>query len=93
MFLDNLLSNLCRVRATGEVRAAYDEFLQRLDPAQAAAQALKPGERIPEFLLPVDRGSDGLTSIVFCLCRLPCRPLFRPHSRSPAWCRPSRMSL
>ncbi len=52
MFLNDLLSNLRQARATGEVRAAYDEFLQRLDPAQVAAQALKPGERMPEFLLP-----------------------------------------
>lgn len=33
MFLNDLLANLRLARATGEVQAAYDEFLERLDPA------------------------------------------------------------
>ncbi len=38
------------------MQAAYDEFLQRLDATQVAAQALKPGDRAPEFLLPDAEG-------------------------------------
>lgn len=57
MLLNDLLANIRRARGTGEVQAAYDEFLERLDPAQVAAQALKPGERMPEFLLPDAEGA------------------------------------
>ena len=45
-----------RARATEEVRAAYDEFLQRMDAAQVAAQALQPGAPMPAFLLPNAEG-------------------------------------
>lgn len=41
---------------TGEVRAAYDEFLQLLDAGQVEAQALKPGDAMPPFLLPSAEG-------------------------------------
>lgn len=51
------MAELRQARATAEVRAAYEEFLQRLDPAQVAAQALKPGDRMPAFLLPSAEGA------------------------------------
>eukprot|EP01037_Dinobryon_pediforme_P002730 gene2730-2769_t len=40
----------------GEMREAYDEFLQRLDAGQVAAQALSPGDTMPAFLLPNAEG-------------------------------------
>jgi peroxiredoxin len=40
----------------GEVQAAYQEFLERLDAAQVAQQALRAGDRMPEFLLPNAEG-------------------------------------
>lgn len=56
MFLNDMLAALRRSRATAEVQAAYDEFLERLDAGQVAAQALKPGDAMPEFLLPSAEG-------------------------------------
>ena len=56
MFLNDMLAALRRSRATVEIQAAYDEFLERLDAAQVAAQALKPGDAMPEFLLPSAEG-------------------------------------
>jgi peroxiredoxin len=56
MSLNNLLAALRRSRMTGEMREAYDEFLQRLDAGQVAAQALSPGDRMPAFLLPSAEG-------------------------------------
>lgn len=50
--LNHVLQALRRSRETAERRAAYDEFLQRLDAGQVAAEACKPGDRMPEFLLP-----------------------------------------
>ena len=38
------------------MKAAYDDFLLRLDANQVSAQALKPGDRMPEFLLPDAEG-------------------------------------
>ena len=52
MFLNDLLAALRRSRETAEIRAAYDEFLDRLDAGQVAAQACKAGDRMPDFLLP-----------------------------------------
>jgi len=50
--LNGILTVLRRSRETAEVRAAYDEFLERLDAGQVAAEACKPGDRMPGFLLP-----------------------------------------
>lgn len=52
MFLNGFLAALRQSRATAEVKAAYDEFLERLDAGQVAAGACKPGDRMPSFLLP-----------------------------------------
>lgn len=54
--LNLLLSALRRKRETPEIRAAFEEFLQRLGTGQVVASALKPGDRMPDFLLP---DSDG----------------------------------
>ena len=50
--LNEILQALRRSRETAEIRAAYDEFLERLDAGQIAAQSCKEGDRMPEFLLP-----------------------------------------
>ncbi len=52
MSLNGVLQALRRSRDTAEVRAAYDEFLKRLDAGQVAAQACKEGDPMPGFLLP-----------------------------------------
>ena len=52
MFLNGFLAALRQSRATAEVKAAYDEFLERLDAGQVAVEACKPGDRMPSFLLP-----------------------------------------
>ncbi len=54
--LNGFLAALRRSRETAEVRTAYDEFLERLDAGQVAAEACKPGERMPGFLLPNAEG-------------------------------------
>lgn len=54
--LNAILAALRRSRETAEMRAAYDEFLHRLDARQVAAQACKPGDRMPVFLLPSAEG-------------------------------------
>ena len=54
--LNGFLAALRRSRDTAEVRAAYDEFLARLDVGQVAAEACKPGDRMPGFLLPNAEG-------------------------------------
>ncbi len=56
MSLNDLLARIRRSRATAEIQAAYDEFLERLDAGQVAAAALKPGDRMPDFLLPSAEG-------------------------------------
>lgn len=38
------------------MQAAYDDFLERLDAGQVAAQALQAGDAMPEFLLPDAEG-------------------------------------
>ena len=64
--LNGVLAALRRSRETAEIRAAYDEFLARLDAGQVAAEACKPGDRMPGFLLPNAEGrlidSAGLLS-------------------------------
>ncbi len=50
--LNALLTALRRSRETAEISAAYDEFLERLDAGQVAAQACKAGDPMPSFLLP-----------------------------------------
>lgn len=50
--LNEFLQALRRSRETAAIRAAYDEFLERLDAAQVAAQACKEGDPMPAFLLP-----------------------------------------
>ena len=54
--LNGFLAALRRSRETAEVKAAYDEFLERLDAGQVAAEACKPGEPMPGFLLPNAEG-------------------------------------
>lgn len=56
MFLRDTLASIRRARMSGKVRAAYDEFLARLDAGQVAAHALKAGDAMPEFLLPNAEG-------------------------------------
>lgn len=56
MFLNTVLAALRRSRDTSELRGAYDEFLHRLDAGQVAAHAVKPGDRMPPFLLPTAEG-------------------------------------
>lgn len=67
MSLKGILEAVRHARETAEVRAAYDEFLERLDAGEVAAQACKPckpGSRIPGFLLPIPAaflvGQDGV---------------------------------
>ncbi len=54
--LNGFLAALRRSRETAEIRAAYDEFLERLDAGQVAAEACKPGDWMPGFLLPNTEG-------------------------------------
>ena len=54
--LNGFLAALRRSRETAEIRAAYDEFLERLDAGQVAAEAIKPGDTMPAFLLPNAEG-------------------------------------
>ena len=54
--LNGVLAGLRQLRDTAELRAAYDEFLERLDAGQVAAEACKPGEPMPAFLLPSAEG-------------------------------------
>ena len=54
--LNGLLAALRRSRETAEIKAAYDEFLERLDAGQVAAEACKPGDVMPAFLLPNAEG-------------------------------------
>jgi peroxiredoxin len=54
--LNGFLAALRRSRETAEIRAAYDEFLDLLDAGQVAAEACKPGDRMPGFLLPNAEG-------------------------------------
>jgi len=49
--LKGILNAVRHARETAEVSAAYDEFLQRLNAGEVAAQACKPGSRMPGFLL------------------------------------------
>ncbi len=56
MLLNGFLAALRLSRETAEIRAAYDEFLERLDAGQVAAEACKPGDRMPGFLLPSAEG-------------------------------------
>jgi len=54
--LNGFLAALRRSCETAEIRAAYDEFLERLDAGQVAAEACKPGDRMLGFLLPNAEG-------------------------------------
>ena len=54
--LNLVLAALRRERETPEIRAAYEEFLQRLGAGKVAGSALRPGERMPAFLLPNSEG-------------------------------------
>ena len=56
MLLNGFLAALRQSRETAEIKAAYDEFLERLDAGQVAAEACKPGDRMPGFLLPNAEG-------------------------------------
>ena len=51
-----MLAALRQSRSTAEVRAAYDEFLQRMDAAKVVDCALRAGDRMPDFLLPNAEG-------------------------------------
>jgi peroxiredoxin len=55
--LNEILANLRRARQTSEIKAAYDEFLRRLDVAEVAAGILREGEKMPSFLLPNAEGA------------------------------------
>jgi peroxiredoxin len=57
MSLNSLLAGLRQRRLTEEIKAAYDEFLARLDAAQVSDQARKIGEQMPAFLLPNAEGA------------------------------------
>ena len=57
MLLNSLLAALRVSRETPERKAAYEEFLQRLDQAQVAGQALQAGAPMPPFLLPNAEGT------------------------------------
>ena len=57
MLLNTLLATLRRSRETAEIKAAYEEFLQRLDHTKVAAEALQPGAPMPAFLLPNAEGA------------------------------------
>ena len=54
--LNGLLAALRRSRETAEIKAAHHEFLERLDAGQVAAEACKPGDAMPAFLLPNAEG-------------------------------------
>ena len=54
--LNHRLRMLRDARQTAEVKAAYDDFLARLDRAEVAAQALRAGSAMPPFLLPNAEG-------------------------------------
>ena len=54
--LNAVLRALRRSHETSEVRAAYEEFLQRLDAGEVTAQARREGEKMPPFLLPNAEG-------------------------------------
>ena len=56
MFLNSVLATLRQSRETVELRAAYDEFLERLDAGEIAAHASKPGDPMPSFQLPAAEG-------------------------------------
>ncbi len=56
MLLNGFLAALRQSRETAEIKAAYDEFLERLDAGQVAAEACKPGDCMPGFLLPNAEG-------------------------------------
>lgn len=75
-----MLARLRRARMTAEVQAAYDEFLERLDAGQVADQALKPGDRMPDFLLP---GAEG--HLVASVDLLAAGPLVVTFFRG-SWC-------
>jgi peroxiredoxin len=54
--LNEILASLRRARQTSEVKAAYEEFLRRLDVAEVAAGVRREGEAMPSFLLPNAEG-------------------------------------
>ena len=54
--MNRLLAGLRRSRETVEIKAAYDEFLERLEAGQVAAGACKAGDPMPEVLLPNAEG-------------------------------------
>lgn len=56
MFLNEKLKAWRDARMTAEMRAAYDEFLERLDAAEIARQARLAGDAMPPFLLPNAEG-------------------------------------
>ncbi len=56
MSLNDTLASIRRQRKTAEIKAAYDEFLDRLDAARVAHEALKVGDPMPAFLLPSAEG-------------------------------------
>lgn len=54
--LNDRLSAFPQSRATAEVSAAYDECLAYLDAGGVAENAVKTGDRMPDFLLPNAEG-------------------------------------
>jgi len=68
--LNGILAAIWRSRETAELRAAYDEFLERLDAGEVAAQASKPGDTMPGFLLPNAEGcQSALNSFQGTACK------------------------
>jgi peroxiredoxin len=54
--LNGFLAALRRSRETVRIKAAYHEFLERLNAGQVAAEACRPRDRMPGFLLPNAEG-------------------------------------
>ena len=54
--LNHRLRMLRDARLTAEGKAAYDDFLARLDRAEVAVHALRAGDAMPPFLLPNAEG-------------------------------------
>ena len=80
MALDDRLAALRRDREAADIRAAYDEFLNRLDAVQIAQDALAVGDPMPPFLLP---GAEG--HLVDSADLLAAGPLVITFFRG-AWC-------
>ncbi len=75
--LNGALAALRQSRATAEVRAAYDEFLQRLDADEVAAQACRAGTEGPS---PATLPLGGIPGFACCRITQPCPRPVAGHS-------------